>query len=207
MHEQTIGDWLTELGSDAPAPGGGAVAALQAAMAAALVEMVCNLTIGKPKYAEHEPTMIEVRDRSAALRADALALAAEDAVAFRAVTAAYRLPRGTETEKTERRQRIQAALANAAEVPARTAELAAEVLDLAARIEPGANVNVLSDVAVAASSVHAAVESALVNVEVNLALLTDQSTSDALAARVERCRAVLAPAADLVAVVRERIAR
>jgi methenyltetrahydrofolate cyclohydrolase len=53
---ESIGGWLDALASSAPAPGGGAAAALEAAMAAALLEMVCNLTIGKPAYAEHDET-------------------------------------------------------------------------------------------------------------------------------------------------------
>ena len=65
MNEQAIGSWLEELGSSAPAPGGGAAGALEVAMGAALVEMVCNLTIGKPAFAEHEAVMTEVRDRCA----------------------------------------------------------------------------------------------------------------------------------------------
>ena len=65
MNEQPIGGWLEELGSSAPAPGGGAAAALEVAMGAALVEMVCNLTIGKPAFAEHEAVMTEARDRCA----------------------------------------------------------------------------------------------------------------------------------------------
>ena len=54
MNEETIGGWLDELASSAPAPGGGAAGALEVAVGAALVEMVCNLTIGKPAFAEHE---------------------------------------------------------------------------------------------------------------------------------------------------------
>ena len=64
MEGESIGGWLDALASSAPAPGGGAAAALEAAMAAALLEMVCNLTIGKPAYAEHDDTMTSVRDRA-----------------------------------------------------------------------------------------------------------------------------------------------
>ena len=82
MNDESIGGWLDELASSAPAPGGGAAAALETAMAAALVEMFCNLTIGKPAYAEHEATISSVRDRATEIRAEALLLAAEDAAAF-----------------------------------------------------------------------------------------------------------------------------
>jgi methenyltetrahydrofolate cyclohydrolase len=205
VKETTVGQWLAELASAAPAPGGGAVAALHASAAAGLVEMVCNLTIGKPKYAEHEAIMIASRDRAARLRELAIQLAAEDADAFTSVTDAYQLPRGTEAEKTERRQRIQAALLAAADVPARTGELVGEVLRLAERIAPGGNVNVLSDVAVAASSARAALESCVVNIEVNRAALKDAAARARLAEPIAAFREDIDRAAGLVTTVLGRI--
>lgn len=173
MREQTIGSWLDELASGAPAPGGGAVAAMHAAMAAGLVSMVCELTVGRPRYAEHEPTMRQVLAEAAERRREAVELADADAKAFTGVTDAYRLPKGTDEEKSARGAAIQEALVAAAEVPLRTAALAGEVLELARRIRAGANVNVLSDVAVAAVSARAAMQAAAVNVEVNRASMTD----------------------------------
>lgn len=172
MREQTIGSWLDELASGAPAPGGGAVAAMHAAMAAALVSMVCELTVGRPKYAEHEQTMRDVLKEAAEHRQTALELAEADAAAFTGVTDAYRLPKATDEEKANRSAKIQEALVAAAEVPLRTAALAAEILGLARRIRAGANVNVLSDVAVAAVSARAAMQAA-VNVAVNRTSMTD----------------------------------
>ena len=172
MRDQTIGDWLEDLGSSKAAPGGGAAAALLVATGAALVEMVTNLTIGKPRYAEYESLMIAARDVAGKLREHALALAAQDEDAFNAVVAAYRIPK----DDPGRSDAIQAATAAAAEPPLQTAALAAEVIALAGRIRPGANVNLLSDVAVAASSAKAALESAAVNVEVNASALRDPGT-------------------------------
>src|ERR1700719_363819 len=116
MNDESIGGWLEELASSTPAPGGGAAAALETAVAAALLEMFCNLTIGKPAYAEHDATTTSVRDRGTEIRAEALTLAAEDAAAFEAVIDAYRLPKGSEEEAERRRERIQGALAGAADV-------------------------------------------------------------------------------------------
>lgn len=205
MHDETIGAWLDELASSAPAPGGGAAAALEAAMAAALVAMVCNLTIGKPAYAEHEATMLAVRERAEALRTEALALAAEDAAAFRAVIDAYRLPRESETEQEQRRQGIQAALAGAADVPRRTAAAAAEVVSLADRIVAGSNPNVVSDVAAAAAAARAALATALVNVEVNRASISDSALKDELGATILEIEAELGRADAVLAAVRERM--
>jgi len=207
VQDQTVGEWLDALASDAPAPGGGAAAAMNAAVGAALVSMVCNLTIGKPRYAEHEATMTAALERATTLRADALRLAGEDAEAFEAVTAAYRLPKSTDDEKAARTAAIQAALVGAADVPLRTAALAAEVVELAGRILDGANVNVLSDVAVAASSARSALEAATINVEINLAALHDAGRREDLARDLAKC-ASAGPVADrIVATVRERIAK
>ena len=186
MREQTIGGWLDELASAAPAPGGGAVAAMHAAMAAGLVSMVCELTVGRPKYAEHEPMMREVLAAAGERRRAAIQLAEDDAAAFTAVTTAYRLPKGTDEEKAARGEAIQQALREAADVPLRTAALAAEILRLARRIRPGANVNVLSDVAVAAVSARAAMQGAAVNVEVNRAAMTDVVARARLEAELAR---------------------
>src|ERR1700761_4495053 len=93
MQDQSVGDWLDELGSSMPAPGGGAAAAMLVAIGAALVEMVTNLTIGKPRYAEHEPLMLDARSEAQQIRRRALTLADEDERAFSAVVAAYRLPK------------------------------------------------------------------------------------------------------------------
>jgi formiminotetrahydrofolate cyclodeaminase len=206
MNDETIGAWLDELASSAPAPGGGAAGALEVAMAAALIEMVCNLTIGKPAYAEHEETMTEVRDRATTIRHEAVGLAAEDAEVFTAVIAAYRLPRETEAEKEARGTSIQAALAVAADVPRRTATAASQVLDLAERIVPGANPNVVSDAAAAAGAARGALHSSLVNIDANLGSITDPD----LRAELEDVTVViegdLARADAIVSSVRQRMA-
>jgi formiminotetrahydrofolate cyclodeaminase len=175
VEDQRIGDWLEDLASAAPAPGGGAAAALQVAVAAGLVEMVTNLTIGNPRYAEHADTMIDARTRAGEQRRLAVRLAADDARAFTAVTDAYRLPKTTDDEKAARTAAIQRALLGAAEVPRRTAEAASTVLDLAELIRPGANVNVLSDVAVAAAAVRAALDAAVINIEINMYAIKDEA--------------------------------
>jgi len=163
----SIEEWLDALASSAPAPGGGAAGAFAAAIAAALIEMATSLTIGKPAYAEHEAGLVAVHARAGDLRREALELVEEDATAFQRVIDAYRLPRETDDQRETRTRRIQEALVAAAEVPRRTATNASEAIELAARIVPWTNVNVVSDVAMAAASARAALVSALVNVEAN----------------------------------------
>ena len=206
MESESIGGWLAALGSSEPAPGGGAAAALQAAMAAALVEMVCNLTVGRPAYAEHEATLTALRDRAAVLRTEATGLAAEDATAFTAVIAAYRLPRETEAESEARSARIQAALAGAADVPRRTALAASEVLDLAEQLTPIGNLNVIADAAAGAASARAALQTALVNIDANRAALSDPGLRAELDAAAAAITSDLERADAIVARVRERMA-
>lgn len=207
MQHQEIGAWLDELASSAPAPGGGAVAALHVATAAGLVEMVTNLTIGNPRYAEHEPTMVEAREAAGAVRAEAIRLADDDARAFTAVTDAYKLPRASDDEKAARTAAIQRALLGAADVPVRTAQAATTVLDLTERILPGANVNVLSDVAVAASSARAGLEAAIINIEINRVAIKDEQEKARLAEAVETIERDLGRADAVVATVRKGLGR
>lgn len=176
-----------------------------AAVGAGLVEMVCNLTIGKPRYAEHEEVMRAALMTASELRLSAGQLAAEDAVAFGAVSAAYRLPKETPQDKAARAQEIQAALVDAADVPLRVAAVAAELIGLADRILAGANVNVISDVAVAASAGRAALDSAVINVEINLSAMSDASARAVLRGELDRLAPASAVADRVVAAVRNRI--
>jgi methenyltetrahydrofolate cyclohydrolase len=203
--DQEIGSWLDELASAAPAPGGGAAAAMLAAVGAGLIEMVCNLTIGKPRYAEHEELMRTALISATELRLSAGQLAAEDAAAFGAVSQAYRRPKSSDEEKAARAQAIQAALVEAADVPLRVAAVAAEVIGLSDRILAGSNVNVISDVAVAASAGRAALDSAVINVEINLSAMSDATGRAALRSDLDRLAPASAVADRVVAAVRHRI--
>ena len=198
MAGETIADFLDELASGAPVPGGGAAAALEAALGAALVSMVCHLTIGKEKYRAYEQTMIEARATADELRARALALVAEDSASFSAVGAAYALPRGSDEEKAARQARIQEALKGATDVPLRTVALAARVIELCAHIVDGANTNAISDVGVGALSARAALDGAALNVKINLALIKDEAFKAATAARMERYLNATRPLVDEV---------
>jgi formiminotetrahydrofolate cyclodeaminase len=204
---QLVGAWLDELGSAAPTPGGGAVAALSTATAAALVEMVGNLTIGRAAYAEHEPQVTAVRDEARSLRHRALAQADEDAAAFGALMAAYRLPRGTDDQNNTRRAAIQQATQKAAAVPLDVAATAAAVINLAAQLPGRSNPNVLSDVGVAAVTAAAAIEAAAVNVDVNLATLTDPAARAAMTAALGVHLNAAEQGRQLGARVRDQVAR
>ncbi|HEU5127333.1 MAG TPA: cyclodeaminase/cyclohydrolase family protein [Glycomyces sp.] len=205
MRKTTIEDWLTDLASELPAPGGGAAAGMNAATGAALVSMVCNLTIGKPKYAEHEAVMREALAEAERLRAEALTLAEDDAEAFSGVVAAYKLPKGTDEEKAARTAAIQAGLAEAAEVPLAVAKVAAQVIRLSGRVLDGSNPNVLSDVAVAASSAKSALESAALNVDINLVSIKDAEVRERLASALNESLQAKVQAEAIMQAVAKRI--
>jgi len=197
MEDIALGAFLDDLASSSPAPGGGAAAALQVAIAAALVGMVCELTLGRDRYRDAQERMLIARERARTLRAEALALAERDAEAFGAVAEAYRLPKATPEERAARADAIEAALHGAAEVPLATVTAAAEAIALAEGILEGSNPNVRSDVGVAALAGRAGLDAGGVNVRVNLALLRDGAFAGAAERRL----------ADLVGPAREQADR
>lgn len=174
----TIQTFLTELASAAPTPGGGGAAAISGAMGAALVSMVCNLTIGKKKYVEVEAELKDVLAKSEGLRVVLTGMIGEDVQAFDAVMGAYGLPKATDDEKAARAEKIQAALKTACDVPLACCRACRAVIDLAAITADKGNLNVVSDAGVAVLSAYAGLRSAALNVYVNAKGLEDREFAD-----------------------------
>lgn len=170
----TIGAFLEELSSDTPAPGGGSVAALSGALAASLVSMVCNLTIGKEKFSKGEQELKIVLEKAIELREELTRAVEEDIEAYQQVIACYRLPKGTAEEKAARKEQIQAALKHANEVPYQIADACYRILELNRRLPQLGNPNAISDVAVSVHLAEAALQSALYNVAINCSLIADK---------------------------------
>jgi formiminotetrahydrofolate cyclodeaminase len=140
-------------------------------MGAALVAMVAELTIGRPDAAPHDGALRELRDDAMARLELLQRLAEQDAAAYDEVVRARRLPKDDDAQRATRRAELARAMVTAAEVPLRTAEVAAEVVDLAHRIAPIGNPNAVSDAGVAAQLSSAAVRGAALNVRINLPYL------------------------------------
>ncbi|MBP1180279.1 methenyltetrahydrofolate cyclohydrolase [Methylobacterium sp. PvR107] len=174
----SIEKFLTELASAAPTPGGGGAAAISGAMGAALVSMVCNLTIGKKKYVEVEAELKDVLAKSEGLRVVLTGMIGEDVQAFDAVMGAYGLPKATDDEKAARAEKIQAALKIACDVPLACCRACRAVIDLAAITADKGNLNVVSDAGVAVLSAYAGLRSAALNVYVNAKGLEDRDFAD-----------------------------
>jgi formiminotetrahydrofolate cyclodeaminase len=173
LAELTVRDLTERLASRAPVPGGGSASALAGALGAALVEMVCELTLGKPAYEEADPVARQIGAAAAELRGTLLAAAEEDAAAYLDVVAARRLPHESDEERAARKAAIGEASVAATEVPLRVAQLAARVLDLAASIASIGNRNAASDAGAAALLAAAAARGAALNVRINLPSLPD----------------------------------
>jgi methenyltetrahydrofolate cyclohydrolase len=206
MFDARMSDWLGQLADRTPAPGGGAVAALCAASAAALLEMVANYTTGG-KWADREQAMKAVIAEVAELRARAGRLAQADADAFGAVGAAYGLPKSTPEEKAARSAAIQTATRGAAEPPVQVGRLATRLVTIADEMVEPANPNVLSDVGVAAATAHAALSGSVTNIVVNAAFVSDADASRALLDEVAGLKEAMARADDVAARVVERLAK
>ncbi len=163
--------FLTAAASKEPVPGGGGIAAMTAASAAALVEMVANLTIGKKGYADVEPSMVSIQKQAHELRSRYLDGIAEDAQAFAEVIRAVRLPKDT----PDRQDIVQNAFKHAAWIPFALGNDIFVLLQLAEQTVRYGNAWVITDGAIAAMNARAAMRSAFYSVRINLKSITDEA--------------------------------
>ncbi len=185
LTEKPVANFLDELASKAPAPGGGSVAAISGALGAALVSMVCNLTLGKKGYEDVQDDIQDLLAQSEALRAELTDLLEADVAAYSGYSAAAKMPRATDEEKAARAVAMQAALQVATDVPLRIAEAAVKVIDLCQPAAEKGNKFAVSDAGVAVLMAEAALRSAALNVLINLGSLKDQEFAAAKRARLE----------------------
>ncbi len=171
---ETVRDFVAEVASGTPAPGGGAAAAHVASLGAALGEMIAHLTAGREKYAEVEGEVRDVLALLTPLRERLNRAAAEDAASFERVMKARRAPQATDEERRARSGHIEEALKGAATVPLEVAGVAVQVLELLETLAEIGNTNALSDTATGAQLSLAAVASARYNVLVNTSEIEDE---------------------------------
>ena len=147
----TVRELLERVASGEPVPGGGSIAALGAALAAGLAEMVAHLTIGRQDDPALDREMHDLIDRARALRSDLTRAVDQDSEAYGKVMEAYRRPKTTDEEKRLRSEAIQEALKEAARVPLTVAEMGVEILGLAGVAVNKGNRNAVTDGLVAHS--------------------------------------------------------
>jgi len=177
--DTAVESFLEALASREATPGGGSAAAIIGAMGASLVSMVCNLTIGKKKYAEVEDEMKDVLLKAEALRVKLIGMIEDDVKAFDSVMGAYGMAKETDAEKEARDKALQAALKEATDVPLRCCHAAREVIDLAEVASEKGNLNVISDAGVGVLAAHAALRSAALNVFTNARMIKDRTFAEA----------------------------
>ena len=180
----SVEEFAAVTGSDAPAPGGGSVAALAGGLGAALAEMVANLTIGKAKYADVEEEMKGLAAEGAALRKELIDSIHKDTESFTAYMNALGMPKNTGEEKAARKEAMQNGLKEAAEVPLAVAETALKIFHVAGAVVERGNANAVTDGLVASMMARTAVLSALLNVKINLGSIKDEEFVARMAAKV-----------------------
>lgn len=190
--DNTITSYLDKAAAGTAVPGGGSVAALNAALAAGLTEMVANLTLGKKGYEAVEDEMKTIVEKASRLRTKLTASIDQDADAYTEVMAAYKLPKTTDEETAVRKQKIQEAIKHAALVPLEVAKDALKVIELAGQAIRKGNKNAASDGAVAAMNARTGALAAIYNVKINLGSINDDSFADKLAQEVRELETQIA---------------
>jgi formiminotetrahydrofolate cyclodeaminase len=183
--QQPLQSYLDRLAAKEPIPGGGSVAALTGALAAGLLSMVANFTVGKEKYQAVEAEVGRILLEAESLRAQLGRSTEEDSEAYAFVSSAYALPKATDEEKAARSAAIQDALRQAVQIPVQVALACHRVIELSCDLVDKGNPGLVSDVGVAVVLAQAALHSAVLNVEVNLGGIKDAAFSQALAEQVE----------------------
>ncbi len=187
LKDYTLEQYVAELHSDTHV-GGGSAAALNAAIASALVGMVANLTKDKAKYADVSDEMQRIVEQTNQLKAVFIAFIDQDANAFNGVLKAFKMPKNTEEEKTLRRQAIEEGYKEAIAVPLALAKSASELYDLIADVAEKGNKGLVSDAYTAAICLRGAILSALMNVDINLKAVKDEAYVKRISAEVKRLR-------------------
>ena len=194
--ELSCEEFVEALSSSQPAPGGGGAAALVGAIGAGLGHMVGALTVGKPKYADVEPELLELMLDADDVRARLLALVEADAEAFVPLSAAYGLPSNTDEEKAHKAQVLEARLRDACAVPLDI--MRARAIELCERFAALGSPLVVSDAGCGVITCKAALQAASLNVFVNTRLMKDRVHAEACNAQARELLDEYLPMADAV---------
>jgi formiminotetrahydrofolate cyclodeaminase len=167
--EKPLHEYCKVLGSKSPVPGGGSASALVGAAGAALLAKVANFTLGKEKYKAVENEMASILGRSEALRENFTRLCSEDAVAYKKLCGAFKLPK----DDKHRKDKVEAALKEATTVPFEICKASHDGIKLCISAAEKGNKNLITDSGIASLMLKCAFESGLLNVEINLKSIKD----------------------------------
>lgn len=182
----TIDEFLDSLASKSSTPGGGAAAAMTAALGAAIIQMACSFAIGRRKYASHQDQIQHASDRCRKIRARAIELADLDSQVFQEVVDSFRLARDSKVRRQRRRRAISHSAETAARVPLELAEICAELVDLGANAAELGNPNLVADAVGGAALARGALRICELNVRSNLALVSDDEFVASARRRLKR---------------------
>lgn len=171
----SINEFLEDLGSSSPTPGGGSASALCASIASRLTQMVASLTIGRPRFEKVQEEMTQAVEKGKILSGKFLDLAMKDSEAYDLFMKALSLPKDDEQEKARRKDSMQEALKQSTLVPLQTLELAKELVANSLIVAEKGNPNAITDAGVSALLADAAARGAAMNVKINLASIEDES--------------------------------
>jgi len=171
---KSVAELVDEVSRDSPAPGGGSIAALAGAQAAALAAMVANLSIGKSEFDATYDDLNDLAERAQEIKDHLLLAVDEDAKAFNAVLDAMRMPKDTAEQESARRRAMEEGYKHATQVPLNTARLCRQTLDLCSQATKSGNPAAISDAGVGALLAHAGLQGAIYNVRINLPNIKDQ---------------------------------
>ena len=175
LMKMKVNEFVAELASSSPAPGGGTIAAVTGSFAAGLGAMVCQLTIGNAKYPDAQDILIEILPKLNVSWKRLVSLADEDTAAFNNVMAAFKLPKVTDEDKAVRKKAINQANLEATKIPMMTAEEAIGVLENLLFVVKYGNINALSDCGVAIECSKTAALGALMNVAINFPAIKSEN--------------------------------
>lgn len=173
MTEQDVWKWTTDEflaqgASSAPTPGGGSIAAYVGALAASMVCMVANLTVGKEKYKDVESQVLEILEKAQCVMNDLKTGLTQDIAEFSNFMAVLKLPKDTEEQKIKRTEKLQEVLISATDTPLGIAQNCFTVIKLAQALAPIGNKGAISDVGVAAYLGESALKAAMLSADINL---------------------------------------
>lgn len=185
IRQHSIDLFLEQLASKQATPGGGSAAALMGAQAAALISMVCHLTVDKPKYAAVAAELQTLLQESEALRTSLTDMIQADIDVFNQLMAGYALPKATDAEKAIRTDYLQTVLKQATVVPLNCAQACATALSLSGIAAEKGYTGVISDAGVAAMAAYGGLKSAALNVIINAASLKDRDFAENQLAKLQ----------------------
>lgn len=189
LKDHTIEQFINEVDSKSPAPGGGSVSALSSSLGLGLSRMVGHLTVGKKKFKELDPSIQErfnkIINSFQNMKEEMITLIDKDTLAFNLIMDAFQLPKETESEKEFRSQKIEEGTLEAIKVPFRIAEISLEAMRQIDYILKYGNKNTLSDLGVSTLLLHAGLEGAIMNVKINIPGISNEDTKAYYTSHVE----------------------